>query len=154
MTTETAGLWVSEDASATSPHFTQVTTYPFRHPTRVFYNPYKPTNIWVASFGNGMRMGITGSSNGVLPVTRDALRVRIYPNPSSGLIHLDFMGEANGRMSLQLFDLPGKNVAILRLTNAVSQEAWLRGLRSGIYFYILQKDDTILQKGKLVISQD
>jgi len=56
-TTETEGLWVSVNATSASPTFTQVATYPFRQPTRVFFNPYKPAEVWVTSFGNGLRIG-------------------------------------------------------------------------------------------------
>jgi hypothetical protein len=56
-TTEQNGLYVTQNAQAAIPNFTQVTTYPFRQPERVFYDPYKSSEIWVSSFGNGMRMG-------------------------------------------------------------------------------------------------
>lgn len=56
-TTEQNGLYVTHNAQAASPAFTQVATYPFRQPERVFYNPYNPNDIWVTSFGNGMREG-------------------------------------------------------------------------------------------------
>ena len=31
--------------------------YPFRFPSRVFFNPYDVNEVWVTSFGNGMRLG-------------------------------------------------------------------------------------------------
>ena len=60
VTTETGGLWYTENADAQQPHFRLVSSYPFRQPERVFYNPYNPREIWVTSFGNGLRVGITG----------------------------------------------------------------------------------------------
>jgi photosystem II stability/assembly factor-like uncharacterized protein len=65
VTTETDGLWHTSDLHATTPTFTQVAGYPFRQPERVFYNPYRPDEFWVTSFGNGMRVG--GSSVVQLP---------------------------------------------------------------------------------------
>ena len=56
-TTETEGLWYSSNATLASPTFTQVTSYPFRQPERVFFNPYKAAEVWVTSFGNGLRIG-------------------------------------------------------------------------------------------------
>lgn len=56
-TTEQTGLYISHNAQAITPTFSQVAQYPFRQPERVFYDPYKPTNIWVTSFGNGLRVG-------------------------------------------------------------------------------------------------
>lgn len=60
LTTETQGLWMSGDMNNAMPAWTLVETYPFRQPERVFFNPFNKTEIWVTSFGNGMRTGNTG----------------------------------------------------------------------------------------------
>lgn len=57
LTTETEGLWYSNNANTAAPVFTAVTSYPFRQPERVFFNPYNPNEVWVTSFGNGLRVG-------------------------------------------------------------------------------------------------
>ncbi|MCB1053395.1 MAG: hypothetical protein KDC71_22525 [Acidobacteria bacterium] len=62
VTTETEGLWVSENLTLGSPTFSQVESYPFRQPERVFFNPYDANEIWVSSFGNGIRIGTVGPS--------------------------------------------------------------------------------------------
>lgn len=54
-TTETAGLWYSKNATASTPTFASVDGYPFRQPERVFYDPYVKGRIWATSFGNGLR---------------------------------------------------------------------------------------------------
>lgn len=56
-TTEQEGLWHTDNIRATSPVFDQVADYPFKQPERVFFNPYDATEIWVTSFGNGLRVG-------------------------------------------------------------------------------------------------
>ena len=53
--TEDQGLWYSSNRRAASPVFSQL-NYPFRFPSRVFFNPYDPNEVWVTSFGNGMRL--------------------------------------------------------------------------------------------------
>lgn len=58
VTTEDQGLWLTTTLHATQPVFSALSSYPFRHPTRVFFNPYRPHEIWVTSFGNGLRVGI------------------------------------------------------------------------------------------------
>lgn len=55
--TEDQGLWYSANRRTASPVFMQVSGYPFRFPSRVFFNPYDSNEIWVTSFGNGMRLG-------------------------------------------------------------------------------------------------
>jgi hypothetical protein len=57
LTTETNGLWYTANLSAAQPTFTAVASYPFRQPERVFFNPYNVGEIWVTSFGNGLRVG-------------------------------------------------------------------------------------------------
>ena len=57
VTTETTGLWHSSNINAATPAFSRIDSYPFRQPERVFFNPYNQSEIWVTSFGNGMRVG-------------------------------------------------------------------------------------------------
>jgi photosystem II stability/assembly factor-like uncharacterized protein len=54
--TETNGLWQSSNARSEGPGFVQVLTYPFEHPTRVFFNPFDPSEVWSTSFGGGLRV--------------------------------------------------------------------------------------------------
>jgi hypothetical protein len=58
VTTEDQGLWFSTNRCTATPSFTSLAGYPFRFPSRVFFNPYKPGEVWVTSFGNGMRVGL------------------------------------------------------------------------------------------------
>jgi len=71
ITTETSGLWHTDDISVATPTITRTDSYPFRQPERVFFNPYKNSEIWVTSFGNGMRVGTTGASG----VTKNKLAI-------------------------------------------------------------------------------
>jgi hypothetical protein len=64
--TEDQGLWHSANRRAASPTFTQLSGYPFRFPSRVFFNPYDANEIWVTSFGNGMRLGRVNEPRPVL----------------------------------------------------------------------------------------
>jgi photosystem II stability/assembly factor-like uncharacterized protein len=57
MTTETQGLWYSANMQNATPTFSQVGSYPFRQPERVFFNPFKAGEVWVTSFGGGVMVG-------------------------------------------------------------------------------------------------
>ncbi|MBS1903833.1 MAG: T9SS type A sorting domain-containing protein [Bacteroidetes bacterium] len=59
VTSEVDGLWYCGNRHDIGYNLVQVSSYPFRQPMRVFYNPYDTTEIWVSSFGNGMRVGRT-----------------------------------------------------------------------------------------------
>jgi len=58
-TTEYDGLYFSPDIRAKDPAFTQVQSYPFKHPLRIQFNPARPAEMWVTSFGNAIRVGET-----------------------------------------------------------------------------------------------
>lgn len=55
--TETRGLWFTGDIHAAQPVFSLVDGYPFRHPDRILFNPFDATELWVTSFGGGLRVG-------------------------------------------------------------------------------------------------
>lgn len=57
LTTEVEGLWYTENLNAPNPTFAQVAGYKFMQPMRVVYNPYDANEVWVTSFGGGMRVG-------------------------------------------------------------------------------------------------
>ncbi|MDB6112798.1 MAG: BNR/Asp-box repeat protein [Pedosphaera sp.] len=73
LTTETDGLWITTNLNSVTPSFAQVTSYPFRQPERIFFNPYKPSEMWVTSFGNGIRVGNTASLPGILSLNGTTL---------------------------------------------------------------------------------
>jgi photosystem II stability/assembly factor-like uncharacterized protein len=102
MTTETAGLWYSSNARAATPTFTQVASYPFRQPERVFYNPFNPSEIWVTSFGGGVMVGMvspagTASISGTVFVdaNADGARQPAEPGLAGQTVYLDLNN--NGR---------------------------------------------------------
>jgi hypothetical protein len=58
LTTETQGLWISNTMNNATPTWSLVANYPFRQPERVFFNPFNTNEIWISSFGNGLKMGL------------------------------------------------------------------------------------------------
>ena len=70
LTTEVEGLWHTAAIHAATPVFTQVTSYPFRQPERIFCNPHNQAELWVTSFGHGMMVGAVAD-----PMAGFALRI-------------------------------------------------------------------------------
>jgi photosystem II stability/assembly factor-like uncharacterized protein len=56
MTSETDGLLETRNLRASKPIFRTVEGHAFRQPTRVFFNPYHPREVWTTSFGGGLRV--------------------------------------------------------------------------------------------------
>ncbi len=80
ITTEVQGLWMSSDINAGTPTFSLVSSYPFRQPERVFFNPANPQEMWVTSFGNGMKVGMITATS--IPEFENR-SVEVFPNPAS-----------------------------------------------------------------------
>ncbi len=125
LTTETQGLWVSNNMSAAIPTWDLVETYPFRQPERVFFNPYKPSEMWVTSFGNGLKVGqITSTTNEIADFSPT---LRIWPNPvSDGLLQIE---------------LP-ENAAVLEenivVVNSLGQIVWQGKTKAGERVLLLE----------------
>jgi photosystem II stability/assembly factor-like uncharacterized protein len=141
MTTETQGLWMCSNVNAATPVFTGVTAYPFQQPERVFFNPYNKQEMWVSSFGNGMKMGSLLPTGIVKFGKADA--VNVYPNPSSGLIHL----VNHTAQEVIIYNVLGKLVAKLPLEKG-ENELNISFLKTGIYFFNWENKQT-----KIIIEQ-
>lgn len=87
LTTETQGLWVSHNMNTVTPAWSLVDAYPFRQPERVFFNPYNPDEIWVTSFGNGMKKALINTVDIAEPYLTDR-HFSAFPNPNDGLFRL------------------------------------------------------------------
>lgn len=79
VTTEGQGLWYTEDRRKGNPSFEMVRSYPFRQPERVFVNPYSAGEVWVTSFGNGIR---TTESAAEVPELQGGGGCRVGVGPS------------------------------------------------------------------------
>ncbi|MFN0035439.1 MAG: T9SS type A sorting domain-containing protein, partial [Saprospiraceae bacterium] len=82
LTTETQGLWVSSNMGAAVPDWNLVESYPFRQPERVFFNPHKPSEMWVTSFGNGLK--VAQISTATHEIADFSPTLRVWPNPLAG----------------------------------------------------------------------
>lgn len=130
-TTETDGLWYSSNATNVSPTFSQVSSYPFRHPVRVFYNPFNASEIWVSSFGNGMFVGTNATSAGVKHIADKRNELLVYPNPAKETLNLVF--PAAGVTNVKLSDLVGKEMIVRQVLNSSSVQLDIDALPAGIY---------------------
>ena len=144
-TTETDGLWYCGNVSSGSPQFTQLDNYPFRHPMRVFYNPFKTNEIWITSFGNGIMLG-GDSSSGIDPGTGSSVKLSVYPNPCSEVVNLRVSGNPSSAINTYILnDISGRTVF---KGSFPGNEVLIRtgDLESGIYFL------GILYRGKTVVN--
>ncbi|HXD93228.1 MAG TPA: T9SS type A sorting domain-containing protein, partial [Bacteroidia bacterium] len=154
-TTETRGLWYSNNASSASPTFTQVSSYPFAGPVRVTYNPYNNHEIWVSSFGNGMMVGTNTVTTSVneLKIKNDG--VIIYPNPTSGIFTIVLTNTNEGKVKISITNILGELVYTAQEENTSTEftkQLNLQSLVCGTYFIQIKNADKVYTS-KLIISK-
>ena len=130
MTTETQGLWISSTMNTSLPIWTLVDSYPFRQPERVYFNPYNQKEMWVTSFGNGMKLGLIDVT-GLNQVRFDKSDIAVYPNPFTD--NIQFINNYLDRqvVKINVCDLNGR--LLISQPNG-NNSIRTSSLSSGIYF--------------------
>jgi hypothetical protein len=142
LTTETQGLWVSNDMNLTTPSWTLVDSYPFRQPERVFFNPYDLNKIWVSSFGNGMKVGDM-TTTGVVNFSDEKDKIIIYPNPANDILNIE---NPNGYREVKISDALGK-IFLQKNLFDLNTSINIGDLPKGIYFLsVLNKQGELTTK--------
>ena len=76
--------------------------------------------------------------------------VKIYPNPSEGIVTLE-MAETGSNMELRITSIVGVLQKTIKLTNTNKQQVNLEGIQQGMYMYEIWKDGTRSSVGTLQI---
>ncbi len=112
MTSETNGLWISNNINAVTPTFSLVNSYPFQQPERVFFNPYNTGEIWITSFGNGMKTGtVTVTGVAEFGNTNYDNVFNLFPNPSTKELNIDYKLVQGSFGKMEIRDLTGKLIS-------------------------------------------
>lgn len=130
-TTETAGLKFSSNFNTSSPSFSEASSYPFRHPLRVFFNPFKQGEIWVTNFGNGMYTSAVNTSNGIKDYVHEQ-HIDFTPNPASTEFTINIPSLSTSS-ELIIFDQQGKLVEQKHLANSRTP-IQISHLKNGLYY--------------------
>jgi len=84
-----------------------VKSYPFRQPERVFFNPYNQSEVWVTSFGNGMKVGTSGPL-GIKETATDNNPINVFPNPFNDKITFSNPNKSKHISKVNLYDPTGR----------------------------------------------
>ena len=151
LTTETQGLWISNDMNNSVPTWSLVSSYPFRQPERVFFNPYNQNELWVTSFGNGIKMGNI-ISTGISDFQTPGFEFILYPNPAKDRINFKFQGSSFSKnLTLILINTVGEREMEVAV-NSPATSFPISRLRAGIHFYQLKAGKEILKSGKIIVT--
>ncbi|MCC7028837.1 MAG: T9SS type A sorting domain-containing protein, partial [Chitinophagaceae bacterium] len=131
LTTETQGLWMSNNMNVAMPVWSLVDSYPFRQPERAYFNPFNQNEMWVSSFGNGMKVGLLSGGSGLADFGQNNASIVVYPNPVKDQLQLEISKGMEGQ-SLLIRDLKGDLVYVQQLAAGVQQikidtKSWSKG---------------------------
>lgn len=151
MTTETNGLWVSNNINAATPTFSIVQSYPFQQPERVFFNPYNTNEMWVTSFGNGMKMGSL-LPTGSVEFSGLTNEISLFPNPSTTNLTIDF-GATNGKFNeVHIYDLKGSLILkISKKEESSNMKIDISNCENGLYIAKIIFNGVIVSTKKIMV---
>ncbi|MCW3123988.1 MAG: hypothetical protein JWQ38_3480 [Flavipsychrobacter sp.] len=108
LTTETQGLFMSNDMNLATPSWSPVTSYKFRQPERVYFNPFNKSEMWVSSFGNGMKVSNYAATQA--PVNFNPVQqLRVYPNPVKDMLTITLPASHEAAV-IQVYNVAGQLV--------------------------------------------
>jgi hypothetical protein len=143
MTTEGQGLWISHNINSPAPTFSNVASYPFQQPERVFFNPYNSGEIWVTSFGNGMKTGsVTVTGSVTFPIENENAGFDVFPNPVKGKVNIHLQRSTVSEISVEIRDLSGRMIFESAVINGGNLNT--ETLDNGLYLL------TVIEKGKII----
>ena len=142
LSTESEGLWQSTNdfINVGQPDW-YLTNYSFHHPERVFGNP-NPSDfnkyIWIASFGNGMKVNYTGNTGTTNVVSSPSANMRLVQNPVHQSIDIEVVMKKAGAAQFSILDVQGRTVRDFpRQALVVGKQQvsfTIQGLAAGNYF--------------------
>ena len=109
MTSEADGLLYTDNLNDDMPIFKVLEEYPFQHPLRVFFNPYDHNEIWVTSFGNGLRKGTTDIIDNIDIKKQNSFetKIRLDYDPEQDRLKINLPKE-NGIANIRILNLQGQ----------------------------------------------
>lgn len=125
---------MSNNINATTPAFSKVQTYPFQQPECEFFNPFNTNEMWVSSFGNGMKMGSIPPLG--IPEFENKNYLLAYPNPTKGMLNFahDFEGD------ISIYSLLGMEILKEKIVLG-ERKIDISPLSKGVYLLKTTADD-------------
>src|SRR5205085_396419 len=145
LTTETQGLWYSNNMRSATPTFTPVANYPFRQPERVFYNPFNPNEIWVTSFGSGLRLGVVNGNSSPGKLQFSTAEYSVSEGSGTVTITVNRTGGSAGVVSVHYSTTDGTATAPADYTAASGTLTWADGDTAPKTFTVPIIDDTLTE---------
>ncbi|MCX6243200.1 MAG: T9SS type A sorting domain-containing protein [Bacteroidetes bacterium] len=154
LTTETQGLWKC-DYMMSATYWTLVQAYPFRQPQRVFFNPFDQNEMWVTSFGNGMKVGNLDSISGIVTFPHgDKKSLTVFPDPCNGSFIITTDADLSRGGNLEIWSLTGAMIYSRKIgpvSGNLRLPVTLTNPSKGIYFIKLITQNE-MRSSKLIVN--
>ncbi|MBL7787968.1 MAG: T9SS type A sorting domain-containing protein [Chitinophagales bacterium] len=82
--------------------------------------------------------------------TTAAMPIKVYPNPSNGLVNVILPDSYNGDVQLSLYSVDGKSLLNQKLYSG-SNTLYLQTMQAGLYYYLIQLDGNVVERNKLIL---
>jgi hypothetical protein len=148
LTTEVEGLWYTENLNAATPTFTQVAGYEFMQPMRVVYNPYDANEVWVTSFGGGMRVGYATATPAPGSVSLGQATYTVSETGGSLLVSVSRSAGSSGAVSVNYATANGTAIAGQDYTMASGVLNWANGETGAKTFSIPLTNDSLFENNE------
>lgn len=148
-TTEVEGLWYTTTARSATPTWIRDTTFPFRQPERVVFNPFDASEMWVTTAGNGLRRGKLGAETDVItPRAPLPFEVTIAPQPTSSVCTITINDPATLPTSIVVTTLDGTEVM-----RSASQRIDCAHLLPGTYAVRIYLHENCIAQRMIVVAR-
>ncbi len=155
LTSETNGLWTSNNINSATPTFTLVQSYPFQQPERVFFNPFNSQEVWVTSFGNGMKTGtISTTPTGFIDFAKTENEINLFPNPASEKIAVSIENAKLKNYTYEISDITGRLIYKGSAnTSGKTIDINISGLQNGTYILNMRDEANFKYSKKFVVEK-
>ena len=149
LTTEIEGLWYTENLRAANPTFTQVAGFKFMQPMRVVYNPFDANEVWVTSFGGGLRVGNIAQPTGTPgSVALGQSTYTINETGGSLVVSVVRTGGSSGAVSVNYSTANGTAIAGQDFTAVSGSLSWANGETGAKTFSIPLLNDGLVENNE------
>ena len=90
---------------------------------------------------------------GIKEMAAKPVEVKVYPNPTNGVVNIDIIGQAKGNINIQIFSINGQVVHTQSFSTRNNIRLNTNGLNSGIYFIKVFDNRNLFGVEKLIIQK-
>lgn len=81
---------------------------------------------------------------------QNGLFVNVFPNPATSNVTFSINGNIAYNYTIYLMDATGRKIATQHVSNTNRSEMNLSGISSGLYFYTVVAEGSVLSSGKII----